>query len=108
MPVPRGRGAENRSAVRAITAFGRLADDATPETAGTDFANLAMLFARDYPDTYPKEGGYQISVAPLQNELTKAARPTLLILLATAGLVLLIACANVANLAVARLMRRDR
>ena len=67
-----------------------------------------MRFEHDYPETYPPERGYQISVASLQDELTKGARPTLLILLGTAALVLLIACANVANLAVARLMRRDR
>ena len=102
------RMAENRSAFRAITAFGRLAKGATPETAGTDFATLAKRFELDYPETYPQEGGYQISVAPLQDELTRDARPTLLILLGTSALVLLIACANVANLAVARLMRRDR
>ena len=72
------RMAENRSAFRAITAFGRLAKGATPETAGTDFATLAKRFELDYPETYPQEGGYQISVAPLQDELTRDARPTLI------------------------------
>ena len=97
------RMAENRSAFRAITAFGRLADDITADAANTDFATIASRFERDFPETYPVTRGYEISVAPLQQELTAGARPTLLILLGTAALVLLIACANVVNLAVARL-----
>ena len=103
-----GRMAENRSAFRAITVFGRLEDGTTPEAANTDFSILASRFESDYPETYPAARGYEISVAPLQAELTAGARPTLLILLATSALVLFIACANVVNLAVARLMRRDR
>jgi predicted permease len=100
--------ADNRSAFRAITAFGRLGDGVTAEAANTDFSTIASRFERDYPETYPRARGYEVSVAPLQRELTAGARPTLLILLATSALVLFIACTNVVNLAVARLMRRDR
>lgn len=102
------RMAENRSAFRAITAFGRLSDNVTADAANIDFATIASRFERDFPETYPATRGYEIAVAPLQQELTAGARPTLLILVGTAALVLLIACANVVNLAVARLMRRDR
>ena len=102
------RMADNRSAFRAITAFGRLAEGRSLEQAQSDFATLARRFEQDYPETYPEQSGYRMAVTSLRNELTATARPTLWILLGTAALVLLIACANVANLAVVRLMRRDR
>src|SRR5262249_60036914 len=48
------------------------------------------------------------SLTPLREELTHGARPILLVLLATVALVLLVACANVANLSVARLLAREQ
>jgi len=102
------RMAENRSAFRAITAFGRLHAGTSLDQAQVDFSSIASRFERDYPDTYPSEAGLELSIGALQEELTAGAKPTLLILLATSALVLLIACANVVNLSVARFMRRDR
>ena len=49
-----------------------------------------------------------MKITPLQQELTHAARSTLLMLLGAAGLVLLLACANLANLALSRQLRRSR
>ena len=57
---------------------------------------------------YPAERGYQLTATPLRREFTRNFESTLLILVSTAGFVLLIVCASVANLAVARTMRRDR
>ncbi len=80
----------------------------TSAAVQSDFSAIGERFERDYPETYPDESGYAIAATSLQDALTVGARPTLLILLGTSALVLLIACANVTNLAVARLIRRER
>ncbi|MFI5104161.1 MAG: ABC transporter permease, partial [Terriglobales bacterium] len=60
------------------------------------------------PKDYPPNVDYSIRTASLEEELTHNARPTMLVLLGAAGFVLLIACANVANLNLARMVRRER
>src|SRR5882724_1890960 len=97
----------NRNA-RMMSVFGRLKPGVPPAQAQADLSTLASNLQKQYPDSYPANRGYAASVVPLQDELTRRAKPTFLILLGTAGLVLLIACANVANLTLARLMRRER
>ena len=99
---------ENRTAFRGMTAFGRLRNGVTVEQFGTDLATVASRFQQDFPDVYQPDSGYTALTAPLSEELTSNARPMLLILLGTTGLVLLIACANVANLTLARMMGRER
>jgi putative ABC transport system permease protein len=93
---------------RMMSVFGRLKPGVPLAQAQADLSTLAGNLQKQYPDSYPANRGYSASVVPLQEELTRRAKPTFLILLGTAGLVLLIACANVANLTLARLMRRER
>jgi predicted lysophospholipase L1 biosynthesis ABC-type transport system permease subunit len=91
-----------------MSVFGRLKPGTPVAQAQADLSTLALNLQKQYPESYPANRGYTASVVPLQEELTRRAKPTFLILLGTAGLVLLIACANVANLTLARLMRRER
>ena len=99
---------QDRTAFRGMTAFGRLRPEVSSTQFEAELATVAGRFQRDYPETYREDSGYTAVTIPLFDELTEDARPMLLILLGTTGLVLLIACANVANLTLARMMRRER
>ena len=98
---------KSRSA-RMMTVFGRLRPGKTIEQAQTELNGLESHYQHDFPDAYPKELDWTIEAGLLKTQLTQKARPTFLILLGTAGLVLLIVCANVANLTLSRQLRRGR
>jgi putative ABC transport system permease protein len=98
---------ENRDS-RMMEAFGRLKPGVTLGQARADLSLIAAQLGSAYPKSYPENIGYVAVTSPLQDELTHSARPTLLVLLAAAIFVLLIACANVANLTLARMSRRER
>lgn len=97
----------NRNA-RMMSVLARLKDGVEEAQAKADFATIAARLQTEYPEFYPKNRGYQAAINSLGAELTEQARPTFLVLLGTAGMVLLIACFNVSNLILARLQRRER
>jgi putative ABC transport system permease protein len=98
---------ENRNA-RMMSLFGRLKPGVTVDRNRADLAVIAARLAQQYPKDYPKEMGYTTTSVGLRQELTHGATPMLLVLLGAAGCVLLIACANVANLTLARMSGRER
>ncbi len=100
------RVADRRS--RMMSVFAKVKPGVSLDSVKADVGSVASLLSEEYPEFYPEKAGYGVTVTELHEELTRHAKPTLMILLGTVGLVLLLACANVANLSLARLLRRQR
>ena len=92
---------------RMTEVFARLSPAATVESARSEVATITSRLHTEYPEAYEEASGYRVTVTPLKTQLTSRARPTLFLLSATALLVLIIACANLANLTLTRVLRRD-
>ena len=98
----------NTRTARLLHLFGRLAPGVALDQAQSELAGIATALRAEHPAAYPAGQGFTVAAASLHDELTRQAKPTLLLLIGTTALVLLIACANIANLTLARLMRRSR
>ena len=92
---------------RMTEVFARLAPAATVESLRTEVSTITARIHEEYPESYAATSGFDVTVTPLKTQLTARARPTLLLLLGTAFFVLIIACANLANLTLTRVLRRD-
>jgi hypothetical protein len=96
VPVPQPRRFIANRDSRMMSAFGRLKPGVSLPQAREDLGSLAAQLEREYPASYTAAMGYGIKPLVLREELTGTAGPLLWTLLAAAGFVLLIACANVA------------
>jgi putative ABC transport system permease protein len=87
--------------------FGRLASGASVEQARAELTASHAVMMREHPEAYSASANVQLSVTPLREQITAPARTILLVLLAAAAVVFVIACSNVANLILARSVRRE-
>ena len=87
--------------------FGRLAPGVTLDQAGAELRSAYSAMKKDHPEAYAQAADFQIGVKLLRDQITSGARTVLLVLLAASGLVFIIACSNVANLILARTVRRE-
>ncbi|MGZ7030118.1 MAG: FtsX-like permease family protein, partial [Terriglobales bacterium] len=87
--------------------FGRLAPGATLDQARAELGAAYSAMKKSHPEAYAAEANFQIGAKLLRDEITSGAKTVLLVLLAAAALVFIIACCNVANLILARTVRRE-
>jgi putative ABC transport system permease protein len=88
-----------------IYALGRIAPDISLEQARTDFASISSGLEEEFPDS---NEGWEAIVTPLEEVLVGSTGPQLLLFMVSVGLILLIACANLANMTLARATQRSR
>ena len=96
-------GASRRA--RSLTVVARLADDASPAAAQDEVQVLARRVAAAYPDSNDQ---WSARVVAAHEQLVATSRPALVVLMGAVGFLLLIVCANMANLLLARLSTRRR
>jgi putative ABC transport system permease protein len=105
VPLERNPFSRSRRYVRMLSVVGRLRDGISPQAAAAELDAIAVRLAQRFPDS---NAGIGVRMVPLREALAGKVRPALLTLLGAVALVLLIACANVASLVLARAVERRR
>jgi putative ABC transport system permease protein len=98
---------QNGRVHRMTELFGRLAPGATLDQTRAELRTVYAAMIKDHADAYSPQAHFQIDAKLLRDQITSGARTVLLVLLAASGLVFIIACSNVANLILARSVRRE-
>jgi putative ABC transport system permease protein len=107
-PYRAGEFARTSRSFHLVQMFGRLRPGVSLAQAQADVATISARLHKEYPDAYAQFPSVDVPLVPVREALTKNFRPVLLVLQGTVLLVLLIACGNLANLTLARLLSRQR
>jgi putative ABC transport system permease protein len=95
---------QNRQSTNFLRAIGRARDGASRAQIEADLGGIARRLQKEFPESYARKKG--VMAIPYREETTRNFRPALLVLLAAVLLLLLIACANLANLMLIRANER--
>lgn len=87
-----------------LDVVGRLGNSASLETAEAELITLAGRIAKEFPRS---SASWTVDLRPLHDDVVEDARPTLILLMTGVGLLLILACANVANLVLVRAIKRS-
>ncbi len=87
--------------------FGRLAPGTDLEQVRAELRAVHGAIVKEYPESYSAKADFRIEAVRLRDQITARARTVLWVLLAASGLIFVIACSNVANLILARTVRRE-
>jgi predicted permease len=106
LPLPLAAAAATVRTREDYNILGKLKRGVSVAAAQAEMDAITAQLRQSFPDVYPPNGGLTFSVVPLADQVTGGVRRPLAILLGAVGVVLLIACANVANLLLARALGR--
>jgi putative ABC transport system permease protein len=107
-PTRSGEHAMHERSWHMMNVFATLKPGVTIAQAQLDLNRIAERLQKAYPEEYPQAKGYEISLQPVHEELSRGIRPVLIVLAAATGLLLLLACANVTGIMVSRVLARSR
>jgi putative ABC transport system permease protein len=107
-PTRSGEHALHERSWHMMNVYATLKPNVTLAEAQADLNQIADHLRAAYPDEYPSAKGYDIRLQPVHDELAHEIRPVLIVLAAAAGLLLLLACANVTGIMMSRVLARTR